>query len=308
MLATGSTYPIPEQTNVVLFALSIPAVWSLLWVGSHAPVGWTILAAVVFSLVNHLPFSLMHEAVHGVFSANERRNDVFGVLAAAMFPTSFTLQRVAHLGHHRRNRTDEELYDYYLPAESKTSKTCSIYAGNLFGLYWFCIPLSNLIYLVCPWLYTSKWFVEGPARALGFEPYVREIARLPKLRIWLECVLAFAYQALVFVVLNLNWQGWLLCYWAFAAHWSALQYVDHAWSPRDIVNGAWNLKVLPITSAIVLNYHYHLAHHRHPQVPWPYLPRLVQETDRRPTFWSIYFSLWGGARPAPPMNAGSTHA
>jgi fatty acid desaturase len=63
---------------------------------------------------------------------------------------------------------------------------------------------------------------------------------------------------------------------------------------------------LPITSAIALNYHYHLAHHRHPQVPWPYLPKLVEESDSRPTFWSIYFSLWGGARPAPPMNAGST--
>lgn len=299
-------YRIPEKTNVLLFALSLPAVWSLLWLGSHAPLGWAILAAAVFSLVNHLPFSLMHEAVHGVFSPNKRRNDLFGVLAAAAFPTSFTLQRVAHLGHHRRNRTDEELYDYYLPTQSKSSKTFSIYAGNLFGLYWFCIPLSNLIYLLCPWLYTSTWFIQGPARVLGFEPYVREIAALPKLRIWLECALALVYQVLVWILLDLNWQGWLLCYWAFAVHWSALQYVDHAWSPRHIINGAWNLKVLPITSAIALNYHYHLAHHRHPLVPWPYLPSLVEETDPRPTFWSIYFSLWGGARPAPPMDAGST--
>jgi fatty acid desaturase len=306
MSSDNSKYPIPEKTNVLLFMLSLPALWVLLWLGSHALLGWAILAAAVFSLANHLPFSLMHEAVHGVFSPNKRRNDFFGVLAGAVFPTSFTMQRVAHLGHHRRNRTDEELYDYYLPTESKFSKTRSIYAGNLFGLYWFCIPLSNLIFLLWPWLYSSKWFVDGPARSLGFEPYVREIAELPKLRIWLECALAFVYQLLVWVLLDLTWQGWLLCYWAFAAHWSALQYVDHAWSPRDIVNGAWNLKVLPITSAIALNYHYHLAHHRHPQVPWPYLPGLVEDADPRPTFWSIYFRLWGGARPAPPMNAGST--
>jgi fatty acid desaturase len=306
MAAAPANFAITEKTNVLLFMLALPAIWTLLWLGSHAPLGWAILAAAVFSLVNHLPFSLMHEAVHGVFSPNKRRNDFFGVLAGAVFPTSFSLQRVAHLGHHRRNRSDEELYDYYLPTESRRSKTFSIYAGNLFGLYWFCIPLSNMIYLLCPWLYSSKWFVEGPARALGFEPYVREIAQLPKLRIWLECALAFTYQFLVFMLLDLTWQGWLLCYWAFAVHWSALQYVDHAWSPRDVINGAWNLKVLPITSAIALNYHYHLAHHRHPQVPWPYLPELVEESDSRPTFWSIYFSLWGGARPAPPMNAGST--
>ena len=306
MPTTPAKYPIKETTNVFLFALALPAVWALLWLGSHASLGWALLAAAVFSLVNHLPFSLMHEAVHGVFSPNERRNELFGILAGAVFPTSFTMQKVAHLGHHRRNRTDAELYDYYLPTESRLSKTRSIYAGNLFGLYWFCIPLSNLIYLLCPWLYSSKWFVEGPARSLGFEPYVREIALLPKFRIWLECALAWSYQVLVWIALDLNWQGWLLCYYAFAVHWSALQYVDHAFSPRHVVEGAWNLKVLPTTSAIALNYHFHLAHHRHPQVPWQYLPGLVEESDPRPTFWSIYFRLWGGPRPAPPMNSGST--
>jgi len=306
MPTASTSYPIPEKTNVVLFVLALPATWILLWLGSHAPLGWALLAAVAFSLVNHLPFSIMHEAVHGVISPNKFRNDLFGLLAGAVFPTSFSLQRVAHLGHHRRNRTDEELYDYYLPNESKRSKTFSIYAGNLFGLYWFCIPLSNLIYLLCPWLYSSKWFIEGPVRALGFEPYVREIAQLPKLRVWLECALAFSYQVLVWMMLDLNWQGWLICYWAFAVHWSALQYVDHAWSPRDVINGAWNLKVMPISSAVALNYHYHLAHHRHPQVPWRYLPDLVEDSDPRPTFWSIYFRLWGGAEPAPPMEGGAS--
>jgi hypothetical protein len=130
--------------------------------------------------------------------------------------------------------------------------------GNLFGFYWFCIPFSNLVYLLTPWVYTSRYFVQGPARHLGFEPYVKEIAQHSKLRIWMECLLAFSYQALVWWALDLNWQGWLLCHWAFALHWSALQYVDHAWSPRDIVNGAWNLKVSPIFRALALNYHYHL--------------------------------------------------
>lgn len=303
MRPNAEKFPIPEKTNIFIFVVTLPAIWGLLWLGSHASLWLAIVAAIVFSLVNHLPFSLMHEAVHGVFSPNRWRNDFFGMLAAAIFPTSFTMQKVAHLGHHRRNRTDEELYDYYLPTQSKASKNFSLYAGNLLGLYWFCIPFSNLIYLIAPWLYTSKWFVEGPARTLGFEPYVKEIAQLPKLRIWLECLLAFTYQVLVWLMLDLNWQGWLLCYWAFALHWSALQYVDHAWSPRDVINGAWNLKVLPITRALTLNYHYHLAHHRTPQVPWVYLPTLVNKNEPQPTFWSIYFSLWRGSRPAPPMVA-----
>lgn len=294
-------YPIPARLNLLIFSLALPATWILLWVGSHGSLGWALAAAWAFSLVNHLPFSLLHEAVHGILFPGPRANEAFGTLAAAAFPTSFTMQRIAHLGHHRRNRTDRELYDYRLPDQSKLLRNLWLYAGNLFGLYWFLIPLSNAVYLLAPWVFTSTLFTRGPARLLGFEPYLEDIAQAGKLRIWWECLLALIYQVAVWRLLDLNWKGWLLCHGAFALHWSALQYVDHAWSPRDIINGAWNLKVLPITRALALNYHYHLAHHRHPMVPWVYLPGLVDPTEPQPTFWSIYFRLWGGTKPAPPM-------
>jgi fatty acid desaturase len=298
-------YAIPERVNIALLVLLLPATWLLLWAGSHAPWPVALGAALVFALLNNTLFCLMHEAVHGVFSASPQRNRGFGRLAALSFPTAYTIQKIAHLGHHRRNRTDRELYDYYLPGQSKVLRNLWLYAGNLLGFYWACIPFGNLIYLVAPWLYTSAWFVRGPARVLGFEAYVAEIAAHSRLVIWLECLLAGAYQAALVGVLDLSLAGWLLCYWAFALHWSALQYVDHAWSPRDVINGAWNLRVLALSRALALNYHYHLAHHRRPAVPWLYLPALVDAREPQPTFWSIYFSLWGGVRPAPPMVGGS---
>ena len=300
-LAESRSYPVPERLNIAIFLAMFPLLWGLLWLGSHAAWPVRLLAAWAFALAHHLPFSLLHEAVHDVFSTNRRRNDLFGTLCAAVFPTSYTMQKVAHLGHHRRNRTDAELYDYYLPHQSRGLRNFWLYAGNLFGLYWFCIPASVLVFLFTPWLYTSPRFIEGPARQLGFEPYVRDIAANSPRRIWLECLLALAYQAAVWWLLDLNWQGWLLCHWAFALHWSALQYVDHAWSPRDVVEGAWNLKVSPLARALSLNYHFHLAHHRQPRVPWVHLPQLAREGDPYPSFWRIYFSLWGGTRPAPPM-------
>ncbi len=302
MKTLDEKYLIPEGKNILYFFTVLPVIWALLWIGSHGSWVYMLFAAWLFSLVNNLPFVLMHEAVHDVFSSNKFRNELFGNLCAATFPTSFTMQRIAHVGHHRRNRTDQELYDYYLPTQSRSLRNFWLYSGNLLGLYWFCIPLSNLIYVLAPSIYTSPWFVNGPAKVLGFEPYVREIAQHSKIRIWFECVFGFAYQAAVWWMLDLNWQGWLLCHWAFALHWSALQYVDHAWSPRDIINGAWNLKVLPISRALALNFHYHLVHHRYPSVPWVYLPKLVDPEEPQPTFWSIYFSLWGGVRPAPPMS------
>ena len=50
---------------------------------------------------------------------------------------------------------------------------------------------------------------------------------------------------------------------------------------------------------LFLNYHYHRAHHRHPRVPWLYLGRYVDEDVPRPSFLSIWLSMWRGPRPLP---------
>jgi fatty acid desaturase len=301
--AQGKSYSIPEKLNIAILLVVILGTWILLWSASHLSIAWALLPALAFSHLNNTAFSFMHEAVHDVFSEKKWLNDMAGAICAALFPTSFHLQKVAHLGHHRRNRTDQEIYDYYLPGQSRLLRNFQLYAGNLLGLYWLCIPISNLVYLLAPWLYRSRWFIEGVAGSLGFAPYVREIARQGPLLIWLQCLWALMYQVGIWYLLDLNWQGWLLCYGMFALHWSALQYVDHAWSQRDIRNGAWNLKVSSLSRALALNYHFHLAHHQQPDVPWLYLPELVSKDDPQHTFWEIYFSLWRGVKPAPPMGS-----
>ena len=302
MKKENKQHPIPDGLNMVIFFFVLLLDWFFLWLASHASWWVAIAAAVGFAFFHNTIFALLHEAVHGVFSPNKTINDLFGHLSAAVFPTSYTLHTIAHTGHHERNRTDVEMFDYYLPHESKARKNILLYAGNLMGLYWFCIPFVLLLMLVAPHFVLSDWFIKHPAKALGFEPFLNEIAEVPKTRLWLEAFLAFFYQTLIWFALDLNWQGWLLTHWFFALHWSALQYVNHAWTPRDIVMGAWNLTVHPAVRLIALNYHCHLAHHRFPLVPWIYLPEYVDEDEVRPTFWKIYFSLWkNGVQPAPPM-------
>ena len=111
-----------------------------------------------------------------------------------------------------------------------------------------------------------------------------------------EILLTAAIQLALFLSLDLNWAGWLACYWSFALVWCAVQYATHAWTPRDIRNGAWNLSVGPLTRAVFLNYHYHLAHHQHPAAPWTALPGLIDQTRPRPGWARIYWSLWLGPR------------
>jgi len=294
---------VPERLNWLILAATALATSACLWAASHAPWWGTVAAAVAFAFLNNTPFALMHEAVHGVAAATPRRNYVLGLLAGWLFPTSFSMQRTAHLGHHARNRTDRELYDYYLPGESRLKRNVWLYAGNLLGLYWFCIPASNALYLLAPWLYRSRLFVERIAPAMGFGPYVRDLAALRPGVVWLEIVAGFAWQVALWRLLDLRWEAWLLCHWLFAMHWSALQYVDHAWSARDVVNGAWDLKVPAPVRWLALNYHYHLAHHRHPTACWTELPGLAT-AEGQPSFGQVYLSLWrNGVQPAPPMGA-----
>ncbi|MFY9975323.1 MAG: fatty acid desaturase [Chromatiaceae bacterium] len=289
--------------NAGILLLSLAATWWCLWAASHLGLASGALAVWLFSLVANTPFALMHEAVHGVGCSSRRGNALLGMVAGWAFPTSFGMQRVAHLGHHRRNRTDAELYDYFLPGQSRAVRNLWLFAGNLLGLYWWSVVLGNLLYLLAPWAYRSRFFTRRLAPALGFGPYVEDLVRLAVPRVWSEIALAFAYQVALFHWLELNPLAMLACYWAFALHWSVLQYADHAWSARDIVNGAWNLKVLAPSRWIALNYHYHRAHHQRPHLRWFELPGEVDPRERQPSFWRVYISLWEGVRPAPPMGA-----
>ena len=292
--------PVPTRANLAITAAALTANVALLWIASHAATWWgTALAAFAFSFTNNTVFSLQHEAVHGHFHPNGRVNDAAGVLFAGFFPTIFAVQRISHFGHHRRNRTDEEIYDYVLPGQSWWLKTYWIYC-LLFGFYWMIIPVAMLLYMVAPWAFRSKAFLHGPARWWGFEPFVADIAAAPLRVVWPQGLVTLAVQLALILSLDLSVWGWLAAYWAFGINWSSVQYTDHAGSPRDVIDGAWNLRVWPVTQALFLNYNLHLAHHRDPSVPWTGLPARVGPDDPRPGFWPIYLGLFRGARPAPP--------
>lgn len=289
--------------NFLLLVCALVAGAACLWVASFCNWYWGIMAIFLFAHINQLPFAMMHEAVHGVAAFSKVGNRCLGIMGGCAFPISFLLQQQAHLGHHERNRTDLDLYDYYLPHQSKWQRNFLLYSGNLMGCYYLTVVLSNFIYLVASSFYKSTYFKEKIASNLGFESYIEDVSQLPVLQVWGEMLLAFGYQIALIYCLDLTFWGYVLCFYGFALHWSVLQYADHAWSSRDINNGAWNLKVLPPFRWIALNYHYHLAHHQHPAVPWFKLPNYICGQGVQPSFWRVYFLLWKGLRPAPPMGS-----
>jgi len=294
--------PIPGVLNLVLLPVMIAVLCGLLWLVSHTS-SWLVLvlAAIAFSFFNNTMFSLLHESVHGIFHGNRTVNEWCGRLASAFFPTALEFQRIFHLGHHQRNRTEVEQFDYYRPEDNKIMKYLQWY-GILTGIYWVFSPAGCLIYLLCPWSFKIP-FLSGSssqvAKQSGARAMLSGFEHANGNRIRLEILFSILVQIMLFIALDLTFLGWACCYAAFAVNWSSLQYADHAWSELHVYDGAWNLKVNPIVQFIFLNYHHHRAHHQHPSVPWLHLHRYVDKAEDRPAFIKVYLSMWRGPRPLP---------
>jgi fatty acid desaturase len=288
---------IPGTVNLALCALAAAACSGALWLASHGQAWQMALAAIAFSFVNNTMFSLLHESVHGMAHDDRRVNEALGRFAAAFFPTSLSLQRVFHLGHHARNRTHLEQFDYLRPGDRPFLKRAQWYA-ILTGLYWLFVPLGGIAYFFAPSLFTRLASTDSAAQT-GASSMFAGVDRAPRVTIRLELLFTLAVQIVLFVLLDLHVTGWLLCYAAFAVNWSSLQYADHAFSALDVRDGAWNLRVNPLTRLLFLNYHHHLAHHRNPQIPWIHLGRFVDSAAERPSFWSVYWKMWRGPRRLP---------
>jgi hypothetical protein len=77
-----------------------------------------------------------------------------------------------------------------------------------------------------------------------------------------------------------------------------MQYVHHFGTVRDVRNGARNLWIWRPLDAVWLNHNWHLTHHRHPTIPWRYLPEIGTEEGNPPRGFLpfAYFRMWRGPR------------
>jgi fatty acid desaturase len=302
MLTKAIAEAVPARLNMLLLVGAGAVTAGCLYLASNAgSLAVMIGAAIAFSFFNNTMFSLMHEAVHGVFHPNPAVNDAAGRIAAAFFPTAFSLQRTFHLAHHRNNRSDCERFDFYAPDENRWLKYAQWYC-ILTGLYWAASPMFCLIYAATAgWVPWTRLLAANSTfgRQTSAEPFLDSLRSVSPAAVRLDVLLSIAIQAALIYLLDISVAGWLLCYACFAVNWSSLQYTDHAFSTLDRHEGAWNLRVNPVVRLIFLNYHHHLAHHREPGRPWTELPQLVRPGDPNPSFWSIYLRMWAGPRPLP---------
>lgn len=291
--------PITNRLNLCLVAVVLSLAIFLLWLGSRLESWWAVAGVgVAFSYVLLTNYAILHEATHGNLHTSPCVNYFLGLLTGAFFPIPFTMIRTTHQGHHLRNRTDFEMFDLYYPADSRVVKYSQWY-GILCGFFWPWIPLGAVLFALCPAvLRTRVW-----QRSRSSSMFVADIRGRVLHALRLELVFIVVLFIGLFWLLELRWQAVLILYACFSLNWSTRQYVGHAFTRRDVVEGAWNLKHNRLMTWVLLHSEYDLNHHRRPEVPWFYLPRVTRADDTRPSYVANYWRQWLGpsivTEPAP---------
>ena len=285
-----NSYPIPARLNLLLTVLVLGSLLGLLRASALVD-GWSLLAvSLTYGLLMNTGYALLHEAEHGILLPSRRMNDGAGVLLALFFPAPFHLLRQGHLGHHLRNRSDDEAFDFYFEGENPLWKRMQLY-GILTGFFWLVILLTNALAALWPgFLQPRKFRADRPTEAL-LESLNPRFLRL----VHGEAVAVVLLHAGLILWWEIPVLHWLAVVSGFGIMWSAMQYVHHFGTCRDVIHGARNLRTWAWLDALWLHHNWHQRHHEHPTVPWVHLPRLQDGPDApRPHLLPAWLRMWRG--------------
>ena len=291
-ITTSQDFPIPARLNLAILAIQLALLSSLLWLAGQVS-GWGLAAlAASYGIAMNSGYALLHEAEHNLFYPERKLNQIAGVLLALFFPAPFHLIRQGHLGHHMRNRSDDEAFDFYFEGENPIWKHLQFY-GILTGFFWIVIVLGNLLALLKPSLLEPRYAsFDRPTAAFlaSLNPKFVRLIRVEALSVFL------LHGSLVWFG-NIPLWNYAAVLFGFGFSWSAMQYVHHFGTVRDVQKGARNLRTFGWLDRLWLNHNWHLNHHLNPTVPWIHLPRLYtgEEFARGNLFWA-YLKMWRGPR------------
>src|SRR5208282_3460040 len=147
----------PQALNAGVMVLQLTGIAACMWLCRYAS-GWKLfLLAVFFGILMNSVYSVVHEAEHRILFAKPWVNDAAGTLMALFFPAPFHLLRQGHLGHHMRNRSDDEAFDLYFAEDNRGWKYFVLY-GILTGGYWLFVVAGNIAVLFLPFLFEKKYW------------------------------------------------------------------------------------------------------------------------------------------------------
>jgi fatty acid desaturase len=287
-----SQFAIPGRLNLSIAAIQLVALCSIMWAaGQVHEWRWVALLSFAYGMVMNSSYAMLHEGEHNLLHPNPKVNQTVGALLALFFPAPFHLIRQGHIGHHIRNRSDDEAFDLYFEDENRFWKYVQLY-GTLTGMFWVLIYLTNFVVLFRPAIITPRYTrFNRPTEAFleSLNPKYRRIIQLEALAVIL------LHAGMIYF-----WKIPILHYFAvmfgFGFVWSAMQYSHHYGTVRDVQKGAMNLRTFSWLDLAWLNHNWHLNHHVSPTVSWVYLPALSQPDESRGSLLTAYLNEWRGPK------------
>lgn len=288
------SWKIPDRLNILLsLSVSFFALM-MLWLGNRHidQPAILLLLGILYSYLMLTNYSLMHEAAHDKLHSNSKVNYRLGMFISFFFPMSITLLRNTHTKHHTQNRSEKELFDAYSEDDSRTKKIIQWYA-ILLGFFWFYPVIGSIVLALFPPEKVQQWFLnDKPGRAYAANFSTAEIRHMR-----LELLIFIGFLTLIMYTLNIHPLVLAVFYTCFAINWSTRQFIEHAYTRLHLTEGALNLKHFPWMSSLLLHRELDLNHHRFPDVPWNYLPKLLAKNEPQIPYWKQYLRLWKGPIP-----------
>jgi fatty acid desaturase len=285
-------FAIPGRTNLCIAALLLCVLPSLLWMAGQVDQWWALLLlSLGFGIVGNSTYAMLHEAEHNLLHPNARINHAAGVCLALFFPAPYHLLRQGHLGHHIRNRSDDDAFDLYFEGENRFWKYLQLY-GTVTGMFWVLIAITNVVLVFRPSIIAPKYSTFNRPTEAFLESLNPKFGRL----IQLEALAAIGLHAAMIYFWDIPFLHWLAVMFGFGLSWSSMQYAHHYGTVRDVRRGAMNLKTFAWLDLVMLNHNWHLNHHMHPSIPWIYLPHLSDAPEPRGNLSAAYLRVWRGPR------------
>ena len=227
--------------------------------------GWLLLVPV---LLSNAWWAFIHEAIHGAMFPSKRVNRLTGRLHAILFGAAFDLLRWGHLLHHAYSRSPRDRSEVIPLHQSIKLLDRVSYFFRLFGgLYLFEVLGSMLLLLPRPAIQALIPYLSSEANVVA--QLVNKLSEPATLR-------AARFDVLLIITL------YSLAFWLYGAHaWmlvlailgrglliSLVDNLFHYGTPLQHKHYARNLRLAPLSSALMLHFNLHGTHHLHPNLPW----------------------------------------
>jgi fatty acid desaturase len=281
---------IPARLNLAIAAVQLVLLLLILRAAGLTQEWPAVLAlSLAYGIVMNSAYAMLHEAEHNLLHPDRVINQTVGTVLAVFFPAPFHLIRQGHIGHHIRNRSDDEAFDLYFEGENRFWKYLQLY-GTLTGMFWALIFATNLVVLVRPGIISARqarFDRTTQAFAESLNPRYRRLIQF-------EAFVIVAAHATMVYAWHIPIANYLAVMFGFGFMWSAMQYAHHYGTVRDVQKGALNLRTFFLLDLVWLNHNWHLNHHMAPTVSWIYLPFLSEPDAPRGSLLRAYARMWRG--------------